>query len=215
MNQRNRLYIMAFAVYTSALLVTAVFAWLAIQYNVASNVTQLAVALTGNGLGGFALVLGILRDDRVQKAEEKAAKAQQEVAKAQQHAAESEQSAVKARQQAAEFQKLSEQLQQQTEQLQQHTEQLRQQTEQERQRAEQFRQQAEQERHQALSKHACSPKGNASAPNEPRPSWKGSGPSTIARSMPASGASKPLPDSPHPMRRMTPRRSEPACQTPS
>lgn len=80
---------MAFAVYTSALLVTAVFAWLAIQYSVASNVAQLAIALTGNGLGGFALVLGILRDDRVQKAEEKAAKAQQ-------HAAESEQSAVKA-----------------------------------------------------------------------------------------------------------------------
>ena len=108
MNQRNRLYIMAFAVYTSALLVTAVFAWLAIQYNVASSVAQLAIALTGNGLGGFALVLGILRDDRVQKAEEETAKARQETAKA--------------KQQADEFQKLYVESQQQAEQERQRAE---------------------------------------------------------------------------------------------
>ena len=128
MNARNRLYIMAFAVYTSALLVTAVFAWLAIRYDIASNAAQLAIAITGNGLGGFALVLGILRDDRAQKAEEEAAKARQETAKA--------------KQQADEFQKLYVELQQQTEQQ-------RQQAEQQRQQAEQFRQQAEQERLQA------------------------------------------------------------------
>ena len=115
MNQRNRLYIMAFAVYTSALLVTAIFAWLAIQYNVASSVAQLAIALTGNGLGGFALVLGILRDDRVQKAEEETAKARQETAQA--------------KQRADEFQKLYVELQQQAEQE-------RRQAEQQRQRAE-------------------------------------------------------------------------------
>ena len=128
MNARNRLYIMAFAVYTSALLVTAVFAWLAIRYDIASNAAQLAIAITGNGLGGFALVLGILRDDRAQKAEEEAAKARQETAKA--------------KQQADELQKLYVELQQQTEQQ-------RQQAEQQRQQAEQFRQQAEQERLQA------------------------------------------------------------------
>ena len=135
MNARNRLYIMAFAVYTSALLVTAVFAWLAIRYDIASNAAQLAIAITGNGLGGFALVLGILRDDRAQKAEEEAAKARQETAKA--------------KQQADEFQKLYVELQQQTEQQRQQAEQQRQQAEQQRQQAEQFRQQAEQERLQA------------------------------------------------------------------
>jgi DNA anti-recombination protein RmuC len=99
---------MAFAVYTSALLVTAIFAWLAIQYNVASSVAQLAIALTGNGLGGFALVLGILRDDRVQKAEEETAKARQETAQA--------------KQRADEFQKLYVELQQQAEQERQRAE---------------------------------------------------------------------------------------------
>ncbi len=99
---------MAFAVYTSALLVTAIFAWLAIQYNVASSVAQLAIALTGNGLGGFALVLGILRDDRVQKAEEETAKARQETAQA--------------KQRADEFQKLYVELQQQAEQQRQRAE---------------------------------------------------------------------------------------------
>ena len=129
MNARNRLYIMAFAVYTSALLVTAVFAWLAIRYDIASNAAQLAIAITGNGLGGFALVLGILRDDRAQKAEEEAAKARQETAKA--------------KQQADEFQKLYVELQQQTEQQRQQAEQFRQQAEQERLQAEQERQRAE------------------------------------------------------------------------
>ncbi len=70
MNSRTRLYIMAFAAYTSALLVAAVFAWVALQYSMAAGVAQLAVALSGNEIGGFALLLGILRDDRAQKAEE-------------------------------------------------------------------------------------------------------------------------------------------------
>jgi len=79
---------MAFAAYTSALLVAAAFAWLAIQHSTAVGIAQLAVALSGNGIGGFALLLGILRDDRAHKAEEKAAKAQQEVNKFRQEAEE-------------------------------------------------------------------------------------------------------------------------------
>ena len=75
---------MAFAAYTSALLVAAVFAWAALQYSTAAGITQLAVALSGNGIGGFALVLGILRDDRAQKERERAEKAEQEVVKARQ-----------------------------------------------------------------------------------------------------------------------------------
>ena len=100
MNTRNRLYIMAFAAYTSALLVAAVFSWLAIQHNTAVGVAQLAVALSGNGIGGFALLLGILRDDRAQKAEEKAAKARQETEKFKQQADQLRQQAEQQRQRA-------------------------------------------------------------------------------------------------------------------
>ena len=122
MKRRYRLYIIAFAIYTSSLLVTAALAWLAIQYDIGAGVASLAVSLSGNGLGGFAMVFGILQDDRAQKAEEKAAKAQQET--------------VKAQKQAAQLQKQAEQAQQQAEQLQNQVEQQRQQAEQQRQRAE-------------------------------------------------------------------------------
>lgn len=77
---------MAFAAYTSTLLVMAVLAWLSIQYNTVAGIVQLTVALSGNGLGGFALVLGILRDDRAEKAEERAAKAEEQAALARQQA---------------------------------------------------------------------------------------------------------------------------------
>ena len=87
---------MAFAAYTSALLVAAVFSWLAIQHNTAVGVAQLAVALSGNGIGGFALLLGILRDDRAQKADERAAKAQQETEKFKQEAEQQRQRADRA-----------------------------------------------------------------------------------------------------------------------
>ena len=111
MNARNRLYIMAFAAYTSALLVAAVFAWLAIQQSAAAGVAQLAVAIAGNGLGGFALVLGILRDDRAHRERERADKAEQET--------------VKARQQAAHFQRQAEAAMQRAERAEAELERLR------------------------------------------------------------------------------------------
>ncbi len=86
MNPRYRLYIIAFAIYTSALLVTAALAWLAIQYDMVAGIAQLAVSITGNGLGGVALVFGILQDDRARKAQEETARAREEAAKAQQQA---------------------------------------------------------------------------------------------------------------------------------
>ena len=101
MNPRNRLYIMAFAAYTSALLVAAVFARAALQYSTAGGVAQLTVALSGNGIGGFALLLGIFRDDRAQKAEASAK--------------ESEQKAANARQEAEQFRKEAEQQRQRAE----------------------------------------------------------------------------------------------------
>ena len=122
MNTRKRLYIMAFAAYTSALLVATVFAWLALQYSTAAGVVQLAVVLSGNGIGGFALLFGILRDDRAQKADERTAKAEES-------AKQSEQKAAKARQD-------SEQFKQQAEQFKQQAEQFKQQAESERLRAE-------------------------------------------------------------------------------
>ena len=91
---------MAFAAYTSALLAAAVFAWVALQYSTATGVAQLAVALSGNGIGGFALVLGILRDDRAQKAEQKATKAQKEAEQFRQQAEQFRQQAEAARQRA-------------------------------------------------------------------------------------------------------------------
>ena len=92
---------MAFVAYTSALLVATVFAWLALQYSTAAGVAQLAVALSGNGIGGFALLLGILRDDRAQKADERTAKAEES-------AKQSEQKAAKARQEAEQFRQQAE-----------------------------------------------------------------------------------------------------------
>lgn len=106
---------MAFAAYTSALLVAAVFSWLAIQHNTAVGVAQLTVTLSGNGIGGFALLLGILRDDRAQKAEQKAAKAQEETAKAQQETAKAQQETAKVRQEATKFMQESEQQRQRAE----------------------------------------------------------------------------------------------------
>lgn len=91
---------MAFAAYTSALLVAAVFAWVALQYSTAAGIAQLAVALSGNGIGEFALVLGILRDDRAQKAEQKATKAQKEAEQLRQQAEQFRQQAEAARQRA-------------------------------------------------------------------------------------------------------------------
>lgn len=67
MNPRRRLYILAFAAYTTALALMTALAWLAFQHNVAAGIAQLTVSLSGNAPGGFALVLGILRDDRVDR----------------------------------------------------------------------------------------------------------------------------------------------------
>ena len=99
---------MAFVAYTSALLVATVFAWLALQYSTAAGVAQLAVALSGNGIGGFALLLGILRDDRAQKADERTAKAEES-------AKQSEQKAAKARQEAEQFRQQAEEARQRAE----------------------------------------------------------------------------------------------------
>ena len=116
MNQRRQLYILAFAAYTTSLVVVAALAWLAIQYNTVAGIVQLTVALSGNGLGGFALVLGILRDDRADRERERAEKAEEEVKQLTQQASEAQRQAKQFQTQAEQFQTQAEQFQTQAEQ---------------------------------------------------------------------------------------------------
>lgn len=121
MNQRRRLYILAFAAYTTTLALMTALAWLAFQHSVAAGIVQLTVSLSGNALGGFALVLGILRDDRADRERRRADEAVE--------------SARKSEQKANEARRLADQLQKQVEQSQKEAEQLQAQAEQDRQRA--------------------------------------------------------------------------------
>ena len=91
MNPRRQLYILAFAAYTTSLVVMAALAWLAIQYNTVAGVVQLTIALSGNGLGGFALVLGLLRDDRAERERRRADEAVEAAKKSEQKASEAQQ----------------------------------------------------------------------------------------------------------------------------
>ena len=163
-NQRRQLYLLAFAAYTTSLVVMAALAWLAIQYNTVAGVVQLTIALSGNGLGGFALVLGLLRDDRAERERQRADEMAETAKNAVEAAKKSEQKANEAQQlidqlqqqlqhqaqqQAEESQKLVQEFQAQVETERQQAEQERQQAEHVRRQAEQERQQAEQERQRA------------------------------------------------------------------
>ena len=77
-------------------------AWLAFQHSTAAGIAQLTVSLSGNALGGFALVLGILRDDRAERERQRADEAVESARK-------SEQKANDARQLADQLQKQVEQ----------------------------------------------------------------------------------------------------------
>ncbi len=128
MNPRRRLYILAFAAYTTTLALMTALAWLAFQHSTAAGIAQLTVSLSGNALGGFALVLGILRDDRAERERQRADEAVESARK-------SEQKANEARQLADQLQKQVEQSKKEAEQLHAQAEQERRQTELERQRA--------------------------------------------------------------------------------
>lgn len=86
MNPRRRLYILAFAAYTTTLTLMTALAGLAFKHNVAASIAQLTVSLSGNALGGFALVLGILRDDRVDRERRRADEAVESASKYEQKA---------------------------------------------------------------------------------------------------------------------------------
>ena len=73
-----KLYLLAFLIYTITAIVTAAMQAAAIRYDESSILAPIATTLSGNFLGGFALVLGILRDDRTAKQRERADKAEVE-----------------------------------------------------------------------------------------------------------------------------------------
>ncbi len=78
-----KLYLLAFLIYTITAIVTAAMQAAAIRYDESSILAPIATTLSGNFLGGFALVLGILRDDRTAKQRERADKAEGQIKKLQ------------------------------------------------------------------------------------------------------------------------------------
>ena len=129
LRQRFKLYLLAFAIYTVTAAVTAVLQALALHYESIAGLAPIIATLSGNFLGGFALVLGILRDDRAEKQRERADRAEDENKKLKQ---ENEQY----RQQYELAQQQCELAQQRAAQEREHAEQERARTAQERERAE-------------------------------------------------------------------------------
>ena len=76
--QRFKLYLLAFAIYTATAAATATLQALALHYESIAALAPIITTLSGNFLGGFALVLGILRDDRAEKQRERADRAEGE-----------------------------------------------------------------------------------------------------------------------------------------
>ena len=74
--QSYKLYLLALIIYTVATVVLAVLELVAMRYAEAAILARWATMLSGGFLGGFALVLGILRDDRVEKERQRAEEAQ-------------------------------------------------------------------------------------------------------------------------------------------
>lgn len=106
-SQRYKLYLLAFVIYTTSAVLIGALELLALRYGDAADLARLATTYSGSFLGGFALVLGILRDDRAEKerqraerAEESAKKSEQEASKAQQQAEQWQQQAELERQRA-------------------------------------------------------------------------------------------------------------------
>ena len=131
-SQRYKLYLLAFVIYTTSAVVIGALELLAFRYSESATLARLVAMYSGSFLGGFALVLGILRDDRVEKERQRAEKAEESAKQAEQKASQAQQQANQAQQQASQAQQDSEQLRQQ---FRQQAEQLQQEAEVERRRA--------------------------------------------------------------------------------
>ena len=99
-SQRYKLYVLAFVIYTATAVVTATLQALATRYEEIAVLAPIITTLSGNFLGGFALVLGILRDDRAEKERQRAEKAEETAQKAQKQIGELRQAMQQAQQQA-------------------------------------------------------------------------------------------------------------------
>ena len=93
---RYKLYLLAFIIYSVATAVLAVLEVVAVRLDDSAVLARLATMLSGSFLGGFALVLGILKDDRYEKERQRAEKAEAAIADWQQQAAESAKRAAEA-----------------------------------------------------------------------------------------------------------------------
>ena len=96
--QRYKLYLLAFIIYTLATAALAALEVLAAYLGDSALLARLVTMLSGSFLGGFALVLGILKDDRYEKERQRAEKAETDNAALQQRLAESEKRAAQAEQ---------------------------------------------------------------------------------------------------------------------
>ena len=73
-------YLLAFIIYSLATVGLAVLELAVVRYAEAAILARVATMLSGGFLGGFALVLGILRDDRFEKERRRAEKAEAAIA---------------------------------------------------------------------------------------------------------------------------------------
>ena len=74
--ENYKLYLLALVIYTVATAALAVLELMAAHLDDSAVLARLATMLSGSFLGGFALVLGILRDDRVEKERQRTAEAE-------------------------------------------------------------------------------------------------------------------------------------------
>ena len=107
-----KLYLLAFIIYSLATVGLAVLELAVVRYAEAAILARVATMLSGGFLGGFALVLGILRDDRFEKERQRAEKAEAAIADWQKQAAETEKRAAENAKQATDWQKRAEQAEQ-------------------------------------------------------------------------------------------------------
>ena len=107
-----KLYLLAFIIYSLATVGLAVLELAVIRYAETAILARVATMLSGGFLGGFALVLGILRDDRFEKERRRAEKAEAAIADWQKQAAETEKRAAENAKQATDWQKRAEQAEQ-------------------------------------------------------------------------------------------------------
>jgi hypothetical protein len=77
--ERYKLYLLALVIYTAAAVVITALDLVAIRYDESVPLAHLITTLSGGFLGGIALVLGILRDNRVEQALKRAEVAEEQV----------------------------------------------------------------------------------------------------------------------------------------